>query len=146
MTTPAQDAPLVFPSVAFRPLRLLAICVGLTGLATLAAYVGVSQSTVTPDATTGEAHFTKPTRPTALTYRLLTLGVDQNDHGEIYCAAYMPRAQLTDKGDMSFMSGDDGIFYDTTWTAFTDSVAGFAVRFMFGGPGWKPMLADMGWS
>ena len=37
MTTPAHDAPLVFPSVAFRPLRLLAVCVVLTGLATLAA-------------------------------------------------------------------------------------------------------------
>ena len=37
MTTPAQDAPLVFPSVAFRPVRLLAISVVLTGLATLAA-------------------------------------------------------------------------------------------------------------
>ena len=37
MTTPAQDAPLVFPSVAFRPLRLLAICVVLAGLVTLAA-------------------------------------------------------------------------------------------------------------
>ena len=39
MTTPAQDAPLVFPSVAFRPLRLFAVCVVLTGLATLAAGV-----------------------------------------------------------------------------------------------------------
>ena len=37
MTTPAQDAPLVFPSVAFRPLRLLAICVVFTGLVTVAA-------------------------------------------------------------------------------------------------------------
>ncbi|MFL6085288.1 MAG: ATP synthase subunit I [Mycobacterium sp.] len=37
MTTPPQDAPLVFPSVAFRPLRLFAVCVVLTGLATLAA-------------------------------------------------------------------------------------------------------------
>jgi hypothetical protein len=37
VTTPAHDAPLVFPSVAFRPLRLFAICVVLTGLATLAA-------------------------------------------------------------------------------------------------------------
>ena len=36
MTTPAQDAPLVFPSVAFRPLRLFAVCVALTGLAMLA--------------------------------------------------------------------------------------------------------------
>jgi hypothetical protein len=37
VTTPAQDAPLVFPSVAFRPVRLLAISVVLTGLATVAA-------------------------------------------------------------------------------------------------------------
>ena len=37
MTTPAQDAPLVFPSVAFRPLRLFAICVLLAGLVTAAA-------------------------------------------------------------------------------------------------------------
>lgn len=37
MTTPAQDAPLVFPSVAFRPLRLLIVCVALTGVAVAAA-------------------------------------------------------------------------------------------------------------
>ena len=41
VTTPAQDAPLVFPSVAFRPLRLLLICLALTALAIAAAgYVG----------------------------------------------------------------------------------------------------------
>ncbi|MCV7443819.1 ATP synthase subunit I [Mycobacterium paraense] len=37
MTTPAQDAPLVFPSVAFRPVRLFVISVGITALAILAA-------------------------------------------------------------------------------------------------------------
>ncbi|ABK73949.1 ATP synthase subunit I [Mycolicibacterium smegmatis] len=37
MTTPAHDAPLVFPSVAFRPLRLLVVCVALTAIALLAA-------------------------------------------------------------------------------------------------------------
>jgi len=37
VTTPPQDAPLVFPSVAFRPLRLFAVCVVLAGLVTLAA-------------------------------------------------------------------------------------------------------------
>ena len=36
MTTPAQDAPLVFPSVAFRPVRLLAICAALTALVIIA--------------------------------------------------------------------------------------------------------------
>lgn len=33
MTTPAQDAPLVFPAVAFRPIRLFVISVALTALA-----------------------------------------------------------------------------------------------------------------
>ena len=37
MTTPAQDAPLVFPSVAFRPIRLFTICCALTVLAIAAA-------------------------------------------------------------------------------------------------------------
>ncbi|MGE0216546.1 ATP synthase subunit I [Mycolicibacterium sp.] len=41
MTTPAQDAPLVFPSVAFRPVRLFIVCLGLTAVAlVLAAYAG----------------------------------------------------------------------------------------------------------
>ncbi len=33
MTTPAPDAPLVFPSVAFRPARLLVVCAVLTAVA-----------------------------------------------------------------------------------------------------------------
>ena len=37
MTTPAQDAPLVFPSVAFRPVLLFLISVGITAVALLAA-------------------------------------------------------------------------------------------------------------
>lgn len=35
MTTPAQDAPLVLPSVAFRPFRLALICLVLAALATV---------------------------------------------------------------------------------------------------------------
>jgi len=37
VTTPAQDTPLVFPSVAFRPGRLFVISVGITAVAMLAA-------------------------------------------------------------------------------------------------------------
>ncbi|MGW0162443.1 ATP synthase subunit I [Mycobacterium sp. NPDC003323] len=41
MTTPAHDAPLVFPSVAFRPVRLLVVIVALTALAiTASGFVG----------------------------------------------------------------------------------------------------------
>jgi hypothetical protein len=37
VTTPAQDAPLVLPAVAFRPVRLLVVCAAITALAILAA-------------------------------------------------------------------------------------------------------------
>jgi hypothetical protein len=37
VTTPAQDAPLVFPSVAFRPVRLFVISVAITVVAILVA-------------------------------------------------------------------------------------------------------------
>ncbi|OBH11919.1 hypothetical protein A9X03_26270 [Mycobacterium sp. E1715] len=37
MTTPAQDAPLVFPSVAFRPVRLLVLSIAVTAAAVVAA-------------------------------------------------------------------------------------------------------------
>jgi len=37
VTTPAQDAPLVFPSVVFRPVRLFVISVVITAVAILAA-------------------------------------------------------------------------------------------------------------
>lgn len=41
VTTPAHEAPLVFPSVAFRPVRLLAVCAALTAVAiVLAALAG----------------------------------------------------------------------------------------------------------
>jgi len=36
VTTPAQDAPLVFPSVAFRPLRLFAISVAISAVVIVA--------------------------------------------------------------------------------------------------------------
>lgn len=38
MTTPAQDAPLVFPTVAFRPVRLLVVCIALTAVAVAASW------------------------------------------------------------------------------------------------------------
>ncbi|HEY0229021.1 MAG TPA: ATP synthase subunit I, partial [Mycobacterium sp.] len=37
MTTPAQDAPLVFPSVAFRPAHLFILSIAITAVALVAA-------------------------------------------------------------------------------------------------------------
>lgn len=40
MTSPAQDAPLVFPAVAFRPVRLLVVCAVMTAIAIAALVFG----------------------------------------------------------------------------------------------------------
>lgn len=37
MTTPAADAPFVFPAVAFRPVRLSLVCLALTAVAVVAS-------------------------------------------------------------------------------------------------------------
>ena len=115
-----------------------------TNLQTIAAYTGVDASAITADATTGEVAVSKPTRPKASYHRMLAIGVDLSDSGEIYVAQFWPRAGLTDKGDQVYASGDVGIWWDTTWTAFTDPTLGYAVRFLFGGPGWQALLSSMG--
>jgi dipeptide/tripeptide permease len=38
VSTPAQDAPLVYPAVAFRPVRLLLVCIALTAVAVAATW------------------------------------------------------------------------------------------------------------
>ena len=109
MTTPAQDAPLVFPSVAFRPLRLLAICVVFAGLVTLAAallghvmvgvFFGVGlglgllnavlvQRSV--ESITAEAHPLKRKMALNSATRLLVMTVDRADH-RVHLPAAGPR-------------------------------------------------------
>jgi hypothetical protein len=114
-----------------------------TKLATISAYTGVDASVITSDVTTGEVSVAKPTRPVTQYHRLLALAVDEGDAGEIYVAQFWPRASLTNKGDQSYDAASNAIVWDTTWTAFVDPVVGYAVRYIFGGPGWQALLTAM---
>lgn len=115
-----------------------------TKLQTIAAYTGVAASALVPDATTGEVSVAKPVRPATIYHRLLVIGVDPSDPGEIYLAKFFPRASITDKGDQVYMSGDTGVWWDCTFTAYEDAALGYAVRYVFAGAGWKALLTDMG--
>lgn len=117
-----------------------------TNVHTLTAYFGTDASAVDPDATTGEVEIVKPSSPTATYYRLLVLGIDGDDTDFSFIAWDLPRCNLTSRGDMSFMSGDTGIFYDMEFTAFKDAGAGYSARFLAGGTQWKSLLSAMGWS
>ena len=112
---------------------------------TVALYAGVDPDALTPDATSGELVIEKPTRPAPRYYRVLTIGVDESDAGEIYIARYLPRASVTDKDDQAFQSSsDEALSWPVTLTGYLDSVAGYSEAFFFGGPGWKALLSDMG--
>jgi hypothetical protein len=120
----------------------------LVGLETnkqaLAAFFSVDPASITADATTGEVSIPKPSTPVAFYWRILVLGVDQNDSGEIYIARFLPNASLTNKGNMSFDSNADAITWDMTFTAYKDSTLGYADKFLAGCPGWKPLKTGMG--
>ncbi|MFI7608784.1 hypothetical protein ACIBTV_27240 [Micromonospora sp. NPDC049366] len=115
-----------------------------TSLLTIGLYTGVDTANLKGAVTTGEVSIEKPTLPNPRYYHVLGLFVDQSSDGEIYLARYMPNARITEFGEQQYGEGDDPISYPMTFTGFDDSDAGYSHRWIFGGPGWLALLADMG--
>lgn len=115
-----------------------------TNKQTIGLYTGVDMTAVIPDPTSGEVAISKPDRPPLRFWRVLTIGVDIGDAGEIYTARFLPRASVSDKGDQAFSNGDDPTIWDVTLTGYLDSTLGYSERFFFGGPGWEALLTKMG--
>lgn len=114
-----------------------------TNLWTIGLYVGVSTAGITAGAN-GEVKILKPLQPVKQSYRVLSVAVDENAAGEIYVARFWPNAEVTDKDDQAFSSGDDPLMWSVTFSARPDSVIGSAEQWFFGGPGWSSLLTDMG--
>jgi hypothetical protein len=115
-----------------------------TRLQTLGLYTGADIASITSATTTGEVQIAKPSRPGFRYYRLFGLFVDDGDAGEIYVARFMPRAKVTEVGEQTFTDGDDPISYPVTFQGYEDSTLGYSHKWLFGGPGWKALLTDMG--
>lgn len=116
-----------------------------TKLETIGLYTGAAFDSLEADAVSGELVIDKPRRPTSRYYRVLKVSVDLTDDGEIYIARYFPRAKVTSFDEQAFSSdGENAITWPVTLTAFVDSAEGCSERWMFGGPGWNALLADMG--
>lgn len=115
-----------------------------TKLLSLALYTGASKSGITAAATGGEVNIKIPERPSSKFYRVLALGVDETENGELYVARYLPRAKVTGKGSQSFSKADQALLWDVTFTGYKDSVAGCSEQWFFGGPAWSALLTSMG--
>lgn len=117
-----------------------------TKLLTIGMATGADLAGITPDANSGEVSIAKPSRPKSKHYRALSLAVDQGDAGEIYIARFLPRAKVSNYAEQSFGGGDDPITWGVTMTGEEDSTLGYSERWIFGGAGWKAILADMGFA
>lgn len=108
-----------------------------TNKTSLATYFDVDPTTLVPDTTTAELQIPKNVSPIARYYRVLVLTQDGAPGSEYWIARLMPRASITDRGDMVYMSGDTAVMYDLTFTAYEDASAGYSVKTFYAGPAWK---------
>lgn len=121
----------------------LAVTAQETNIQTLQASLGLDLSAVAPPAS-GEVVFEEPTRPKARHYRVLAVGVDDGDDGEIYVGRLLSRAKVTEVGEEVWSDGDQAMARALTFTGYKDATEGFTVRHFFGGPGWTALLESMG--
>jgi hypothetical protein len=115
-----------------------------TNARTIGVFTGADMTGVTPDEVTGEVQIASPLIPTNRLFRMLAVAVDSNDDGEIYIARFLPQVKVTDKDDQAYADAADAVLWGVTFTAYPDSVLGYATKFLWGGPGWLSLLSDMG--
>lgn len=113
---------------------------------TIALYTGVALSSLTPDATTGELSIPKPATPTDVYWRGLAIARDSAPGGDVYVAKFFPRCKVTNYSDQAWGKGDNAINWGMTFTSYVDPALGYSQRDIFGGPGWKALLTDAGFS
>ena len=124
----------------------IAVTAQETNIVNIGLYTGNDLAALVPDATTGELIVTKPPRPRLQHFRVLALSVDEHEGLELYIARYLPRATLARNPEQSYTSGDTATTWGMTFTSTLDNDAGYSERYFFGGPGWKALLGDMGFS
>ncbi len=117
-----------------------------TKRATLELYNQVDLSGVILDATTMELDFTENVRPTTIDYRCFVLWTDNYGADSIWVGMDLPRVSVTAVGGIKITDGVDAITRDVTLTAYVDPVLGYAVRHLYGGPGWAARAALMQFS
>ena len=117
-----------------------------TKLLTIGLATGIETSAIKAASANGSVMVRKPIAPTSRFYRLFCISKDDGDAGDIYVARFFPRAKVTSYSEQSFGGGDDPITWGVTMTGYADSDLGFSEAWLFGGPGWNALLADMGFT
>lgn len=114
-----------------------------TKLETIANYIGVLPSSITPDPTTGVFSIDQPDVIANTRSRILIVAVDTAaDGSDIVIARHFPAAGVTAHNDQTLDNQAAAITWGITLTAYFDSVQGTAVRWLFGGAGGLEIIGD----
>lgn len=92
---------------------------------------------------TGEVQFTETTKPDTRYRRMVLLGVDGEGDNAIYIARFLPRATVSEVGEQTW-GIENALAQQLTVTAKIDSDLGYAVKHVYGGPGWKALSEKHG--
>ncbi len=117
-----------------------------TKLLTIGLATGIDTTSIKTPGSNGAVMVRKPVSPSSRFYRLFCISKDDGDAGDIYVARFFPRAKVTSFAEQAFGGGDDPITWGVTMTGYADSDLGFSEAWLFGGPGWNALVADMGFS
>ncbi|MFC9761647.1 hypothetical protein [Rhodococcus jostii] len=104
----------------------------------LGLYFNQDLAAIEADATTGEVSFTEATKPDTRYQRMILLGVDGEGDNAIYIARFLPRATISEVSEQTWSTAD-ALAYQMTVTAKIDSTLGYAVKHLYGGPGWAAL-------
>lgn len=89
---------------------------------------------IAAQATTHGIYWDKQNRPSPRRVRLLGVGKDSGHGDVVYCARWLPSAQIDEGSDQTW-SDDAAVNYPLSFTAFHDSEFGTAFREIWNGPG-----------
>lgn len=109
----------------------------------LELFHNVDLTGVVADTVSGEVAFNKALQPATRYYRAFLIARDGIGANAIYMAVLYPRAMVSERGDQTGSEGSE-FSYPLTLTATPDTAAGYASRWLFGGPGWRKQLAGVG--
>lgn len=103
---------------------------------------GQDLSAVTYDAN-GNIRWDKPDRPASIYYRVLALFKDGEGTDAVYFAKWLPRAQVTDRGEQAW-NEENELQYPATLTAFVDATFGTSARTLWAGS--TTRMTEMGFT
>lgn len=115
----------------------LQVTVQETKALTLGLYEGLDLSSTTHDAD-GNVVIDKPDRPASIFYRVLAIMKDGDGADAIYIAKWLPRAQVTERGEQVW-SEENEAQYAFTFSAFVDSTMGTSQRLLV----WSPTVGHV---